>query len=391
MQVTDLFINDMMGRMRMELECDVCVAGAGPGGTLLACLLAQKGVSVILVEQQAHIGRAFRGEILNDEGDQIIKKYNVFERLDAHDYLPLSRIEYWEQQQLVKSVLPDRQGGHFGIHVPQTALLQAMLREAERYESFTLRTGVTVTGLLQDREQRYTGLIGRDATGEILTVHSKVTVGADGRYSTVRKRAGISAQQQKHGYDLLWALIPAPSGWEPLIRFAMVEQQQLSLFTQTRDMIQIGWNIAEGSFASLKQGSCESFVRLLTAAFPDLDEVVNGQIRSWSDFVLLDIFSSSCPLWARDGLVLMGDAVHTMTPTGAFGVNAALRDADVLHLELICALQDEDTTAARLGRFEQLRRQEVDMLQRRQFAMESAFRLHFTDQSHFTGSSMMTN
>jgi 2-polyprenyl-6-methoxyphenol hydroxylase-like FAD-dependent oxidoreductase len=375
----------MMGRMTMNLECDVCIAGAGPGGALLACLLARKGVSVILVEQQEQIGRAFRGEILNDEGDQILQKYNMLELLDPEAYLPLPRIEYWDRKQLVKRLLPDSKEGHFGIHVPQTDLLQAILLEAERYVHFTLLTGVTVTGLLQDREQRYTGLTGRDAAGVAITIHSNVTVGADGRYSIVRKRAGIPVHRIKHGYDLLWALIPAPPGWEPVIRFAMVEQQQLSLFTQTRGMIQIGWNIAEGAFGRLRKEPFEPFVRLLTEAFPDLGGSVKEKIRSWSDFVLLNIFSSSCPYWARDGLVLMGDAVHTMTPTGAFGVNAALRDADVLHIVLTRALEEKDVTAERLGRFEHLRRGEVDMLQQRQVAMESSFKLNFTGQSVMLG------
>ncbi|MFM9278018.1 FAD-dependent monooxygenase [Paenibacillus jiagnxiensis] len=369
----------------MILECDVCVAGAGPGGALLACLLARKGMSVILVEQQTQIGRAFRGEILNNEGDQILQKYNMLDLLDPEAYLPLTRIEYWDRKQLVNSLLPDSPEGHFGIHVPQTDLLQVMLQEAERYEHFTLLTGVTVTGLLQDQEQRCTGLTGRDASGAAVTIHSTVTVGADGRYSTVRKRAGIPVHRIKHGYDLLWALIPAPSGWEPVIRFAMVERQQLSLFTRTRGMIQIGWNIAEGSFGRLRKGPFEPFVRLLTEAFPDLGESVKEKISSWSDFVLLDIFSSTCPVWARDGLVLMGDAAHTMTPTGAYGVNAALRDAEVLHLELIRALEEKVVTAERLRRFEHLRREEVDMLQQRQRSMESSFKLNFTSQSVMLG------
>src|SRR4029077_9375234 len=33
--------------------------------------------------------------------------------------------------------------------------------------------------------------------------------------------------------------------------------------------------------------------------------------------------------WARDGLVLIGDAAHTMSPAGAIGVNVALATAAV--------------------------------------------------------------
>lgn len=34
--------------------------------------------------------------------------------------------------------------------------------------------------------------------------------------------------------------------------------------------------------------------------------------------------------WGKKGVALIGDAVHTMTPTGAFGLNSAMKDADTL-------------------------------------------------------------
>ena len=45
---------------------------------------------------------------------------------------------------------------------------------------------------------------------------------------------------------------------------------------------------------------------------------------------MLDVFSSTSKEWEKDGVVLIGDAVHTMTPTGAYGLNSALMDAHIL-------------------------------------------------------------
>ncbi|MEF2966467.1 FAD-dependent monooxygenase [Paenibacillus sp. M1] len=364
----------------MNMECDVSIVGAGPAGTLLAYLLAKEGVRVTLVEQHTSIGKAFRGEILNEEGDRVLKDHGLLEMINSDAYLPLTRIEYWERQEIIKQVLPSQSGGHFGIHVPQSELLHAVLDKAAEHRNFTLLAGVTVTELLQNEDRRYTGLKARAKNGDTVMIRSAVTVGADGRYSAVRKRADIPAASRRHGYDLLWALIPAPSGWEPVIRFAEVDRQQLSLFTQAKGMIQIGWNIAEGSYPEWKRRSFEPFIARLTEAFPDLRGPVGTHIRSWSDFVLLDIFSSVSEAWAKDGLVLIGDAAHTMTPTGAFGVNSALKDADVLYRELIGALNANDVSAKRLGRFEQARRSDVNALQQQQFTMESSFKLNFTAQ-----------
>ena len=88
--------------------------------------------------------------------------------------------------------------------------------------------------------------------GKEINIKSSLIVGADGRFSSVRKLANIPFEKIKHGYDLLWARIPAPSTWDPTVRLALVNDEQLALFTQQGGFVQIGWNIPEGSFAELR-------------------------------------------------------------------------------------------------------------------------------------------
>ncbi|WP_025719421.1 FAD-dependent monooxygenase [Paenibacillus sp. 1-18] len=361
----------------MKLKCEVCIVGGGPAGTLLSCLLAKQGISTILVERQSVAGKAFRGEILNDEGQQVIQKHRLLEQIHEDYILASTRIEYWEHQQQMKTVKPGSADGNVGIHIPQPRFLEALLKQASTYESFRYLAGTTVTALQGDSEQGYTGLTARDQSGCEITIHSSVIVGADGRYSTVRKLAQMPATNIRHGYDLLWAKITAPVGWEPVTRLALVNGRQLSLFSQAEGYIQIGWNVEEGSFSSLFKQSFEPFIQLMTEAFPDLEHSVHDHIRSWKDFVPLDIFSSRSDTWTLGGLVLIGDAAHTMTPTGAFGLNAALKDADVLASELLRLRQEGGYTAAGLKAFEDRRRQAVTELQERQLTMESTFHEHF--------------
>lgn len=57
----------------MNLKVDICIVGAGPGGSLLAFLLARKNINVALIERDKEVGKAFRGEHLNEEGEAILK------------------------------------------------------------------------------------------------------------------------------------------------------------------------------------------------------------------------------------------------------------------------------------------------------------------------------
>ncbi|WP_081750224.1 FAD-dependent monooxygenase [Paenibacillus massiliensis] len=361
----------------INLDYEVCIVGGGPAGALLACLLVENGISTILLEKQTSIGAAFRGELVNEEGFKVLERHGILKEMPTDAYLKLERIEYWAQQHILKTIVPQEEVGHLGIHISQTELLHAILERANRYEHFKLLTGATMIDLLQNEQGYYCGVTVRMADGELLEVHSAVVAGSDGRYSTVRKRAGIGVEKAGHGYDMLWAKIPTPSGWEPISRFALVNGHQLSLFTQTHEHVQIGWNIEERSYPALVKGSFEPFIQLFAQAFPDLNEQVSRHITSWKDFVLLQIFSASCDTWVKDGLVLFGDAAHTMTPTGAFGLNAALADADVLADELLACLRAGDVSAARLSRFEYKRRAAAEQQQERQFMMEEAFSQHF--------------
>lgn len=361
----------------MKLNAEVCVIGAGPGGALLSYLLAKAGLSVVLLEKQPTLGKAFRGEILNGQGEAVLKKHQILSFLAEGTALPLTHIEYWSGGEIVKTLLPDSPDGNVGIHVPQGDLLNGIISQANEYSNFTLYTGVTVSQLLQNEDGQYYGVSAHFENGEPLELHSSIIVGADGRYSTVRKQAAMSVSNRSHGYDLLWARIPAPDNWQPVIRSAIVDNQQLHLFTQATGHIQIGWNIEEDAYPKLRRQSFEPFIATLIAAFPDLEQHVKQHIQSWHDFVLLDIFSSQVDTWAKEGLVLIGDAAHTMTPTGAFGLNEALRDADWLAEHLIEGLHSNDLSLTWFKQLEQARRNIVDALQQEQFLMEESYQQNF--------------
>ncbi|MEG0261291.1 MAG: FAD-dependent monooxygenase [Lysinibacillus sp.] len=359
----------------MKYEADVCIVGAGPGGALLAYLLAKQNISVLLLEKSATIGKAFRGEHLNEEGEAILKKHRLFEALEESGLLRMEQLELWQDGVELKKILPHPQIGHLSIHVPQVNLLSVILNEAKKFPHFTLMLETNVEKLLQNESGHYCGVLARHNEHEI-EISSKLIVGADGRYSTIRRQSNIEMVKRKHGFDLLWARIPTPIGWKPSIKMTMIDGKQLALFTQAQGYIQIGWNIDQGSFSELRKQPFTLFIDQLIKAFPMLTEAVQKHIKSWQDFVLLDVFSSQCKCWGTKGLVLLGDAVHTMTPTGAFGLNSALKDADCL-ASLIAerGLQGFDVT-----QYENLRQAAIEEVQAIQIEKEQSFSSQFKNK-----------
>ena len=313
----------------MNKKVDVCIVGGGPGGALLANLLAKENVSVLLLERTNDFAKAFRGEHLNEEGERVLKEHDLFERIEQLGLLRMETLEYWHNGECIKTIAPDKKVGHLGIHVPQAHLLQAIIEQAKDYATFDYLLNTTVKELIQNEKGQYTAVRAMH-NGEAIFIEAQLIIGADGRHSSIRKLANLDVTIRDHGYDLLWARIPAPDVWSPSIKMALVDGMQISLFTQAKGYVQIGWNIEKGSFPALRKEPITPFIEKLGIAFPQLAPAVVEHIRSWRDFVLLDVFSSTSEQWEKDGVILIGDAVHTMTPTGAFGLNSALMDAHIL-------------------------------------------------------------
>ncbi|MEH7385085.1 FAD-dependent monooxygenase [Bacillus sp. JJ1521] len=361
----------------MNLQTDVCIVGGGPAGALLGYLLAEKGISTIVVERTSGNEREFRGEHINAETEAILKEHHLFDKIEALGLLKMKKVEYLYGRHIVKSITPTV-GDHVGIHIPQPHFLTAVSNEAAQFPNYQLLLNTTVTGLVQDENGNYTGVKAKQ-NGQEINISSRVVVGTDGRYSTVRKLAGIAAIEETHGYDVLWAKIPAPADWEPSTKMVLANGHQLALFTQTGGMIQIGWNIEEGTFPSLRKQPLEPFLEPLLTSFPELEPIVREHIQSWKNFVCLKVFSSNADTWVKDGLVILGDAAHTMTPTAAIGINCAIKDAYVLAPILEQALIDGDVSETRLIEFEMARRAEIEQQQEMQFEKEETFKDNFLE------------
>jgi 2-polyprenyl-6-methoxyphenol hydroxylase-like FAD-dependent oxidoreductase len=356
----------------MNLQADVCIVGGGPAGTLLGHLLANNGVSTIIIERSAGVNRQFRGEHINAESEAILKEHQLFEKIEELGILRMKKVEYFAGKNIVNSIVPGNHEDHVGIHVPQAHLLRAIIEESEGNKNFQLLFNTTLKELIQDEQGLYTGVKAMQ-NGEEILITSKVTIGADGRYSTVRKLANIPTIELTHGYDVLWTKIPAPAGWEPTTRMVLVNGHQLALFTQTGGNIQIGWNIPEGSFSELRKSSLQPFLEPLIESFPELEESVKEHLLSWKDLVCLKVQSSRSETWVEDGLILIGDAAHTMTPTGAIGINCGLKDAHILAPILTQALKENHIRSEHLKIFEMNRKNEIKTQQIMQLKQETSF------------------
>ncbi|RKE21276.1 FAD-dependent monooxygenase [Streptomyces sp. TLI_171] len=333
-------------------DADVCVVGAGPAGLVLALLLLKTGLRVAVVERARAHQREFRGEILQPGAMALLDRLGVLAGARARGSHRHDRFRLVEGEQVLLDIDYRRLPAPYDhlLSLPQAHLLDELLLHCEKFEGFTYFDGHRVGELLEE-EGRTVGV----RAGK-LTVLARVVVGADGRFSKVRRLAGIEAgRTEAFDLDVLWFKLKVPErapGERRDVRVFRDGGNPVLAYDSFPDSAQIGWTLPHKGYQEVSALGFDHIREQLAAAIPPYAELIRAQIRSPRDVSLLDVFSGRADRWAKDGLVLIGDAAHTHSPIGAQGINLAVQDAVVLHPILVRALADGDTSAARLGEFE---------------------------------------
>ncbi|MFD9125595.1 FAD-dependent oxidoreductase [Kitasatospora sp. NPDC059571] len=317
--------------MSADLHADVCVVGAGPGGLALALDLVRRGLDVAVLERSPDGRRDFRGESVSPDGVRLLDRLGVLGPL-AGEALTVRRLEVADAGRPVLTVDFDGFGYRYRhpLEIPQPRLLAELTVAAERRAGFRLLRHWTATGLLRGGDGAVTGVLAATAHGP-RQVRARLTVGADGRYSRVRDLAGLPAERRPLQRDVLWLRLPRPAEWtEPAYRVRIDGARHALVLPDSAGTVRMGLNIPKGGVRELRAAGTAALHDRIAELVPELADAAREQLHGWSEVALLDIFTATAPRWWAPGVVLLGDAAHTLSPVLGQGVNHALADAAAL-------------------------------------------------------------
>ena len=304
-----------------------CIAGSGPAGAVLALLLARKGIPVVLLEEHLDFDRDFRGDTIHPSVMQILDEIGLADRLLE---LPHTKADSIPVQTATGDViLADlrrlKTRFPYIALIPQTDFLAFITTEASRYPNFRLVMGARVEKLIEEdgyiHGVHYRGL---DGWHEVRAV---LTIGADGRFSRMRRLAGFEPIRTSPSMDVLWFRLPRKTG-DPEQSGGRLSGGHILIKLNRNDYWQIGYVIPKGGYQQIRAAGLEHLRQAIGEMLPEFADRMNT-IQEWKQVSVLSVESNRLRKWYRPGLLLIGDAAHVMSPIAGVGINYAIQDAVV--------------------------------------------------------------
>lgn len=324
-------------------ETACCIVGAGPAGAMLALLLARAGIRIVLLEEHMDFDRDFRGDTLHPSVMQNLREIGLDRAVLAlpHTKMRTITIQTDDGPLTVADFGQLKAAYPFITFMPQKLFLERITAEAARYPNCRLLLGARVEELVTEDEGGVNdanivrGVVyrGQDGWHE---VRALVTVGCEGRFSRLRRLGGFTPITTSPPMDVLWFRLPRLVSDPPDV-LARIGNGRFLILLNRETQWQVAAIIPKGSYQELRAAGIEALHKVVTAAAPELaDRMVT--ITDWKQVSLLSVASDRLAQWYKPGLLLIGDAAHTMSPVGGVGINYAIQDAvvaaNVLHQPL---------------------------------------------------------
>jgi 2-polyprenyl-6-methoxyphenol hydroxylase-like FAD-dependent oxidoreductase len=352
-----------------DADARVLIVGAGPAGAALAQILASRGCRVTLVERQSDFEREFRGEVVMPSGLRVLEQMGLSAQVATLPQRRPERFELYRNRRRVLALdLLEIEAAERPLTLSQPHLLELLVAQASRHDGFRFVRGAVARELLHEGG-RVCGLRLQTRDGE-QRLRADLVIGADGRASVVRQREGFAARAIGTPMDVVWCKLPWPESFGAgLVARGYLGGGHLLIALPAPDgLLQVAWVILKGGYGELRDRGVEDWVRQMADhASPDLARHFRERAGEISRPFLLDARTERVKGWARPGVLLIGDAAHTMSPVGGQGINVALRDAVVAANHLVPALRGGatgDALDAVAARVEPERRPEIERIQR---------------------------
>ena len=314
----------------------VIVAGAGPVGLTAAIDLAQRGIDVLVLDEDYTVSVGSRAICWSKRTLEILDRLGCAERLlDKGVRWNVGRVFFRDEQVYEFNMLPESGHRHPAfINLQQYWVEQFLVERVGELPQAELRWKNKVVGVTQQPDRVAVRVATPD--GEY-TVHADWLIVADGARSPIRGMLGLDTDGQVFRDRFLIADILMSSDF-PAERWFWFDppfhRNQSALLHRQADNVwrvdfQLGWDADPD-----EEKKPENIL-------PRLKAMLGDSARFEIEWASVYTFQCRRMRNFRHARVLFaGDAAHLVSPFGARGANSGIQDIDNLAWKLELVLED---------------------------------------------------
>lgn len=374
----------------MTTQYDIAIVGAGLVGQALAAALScsaktkSKTQLRIALIDPASVSEPATNAALSDydlrvsaltaQSQAFLTRIGAWDNLPANVLSPYQRMHVWDAEG-TGSVTFDAADLHVPAlgHIVENRQTLWALDQVTSAANNIDRVQTVVSSFDNPNDDGYVPV----TLGNGETLLTRLLVGADGALSNVRQLAGMATTEWDYGHHAIVATVRteksvAATAWQ---RFRPEGPLAFLPLHSNDHLASIVWSTQPGEADVVLAMSDADFCTALSAAFEGrLGDVVEVSRRQ-----RFPLRQRHARQYYDRGVVVVGDAAHTIHPLAGQGVNLGFKDAEVLAEELIRAMTKGVSPGADsiLARYQ--RRRQVDNLAT-MAAMEGFKRLFGSDQ-----------
>ncbi|MFV8870242.1 3-demethoxyubiquinol 3-hydroxylase [Serratia fonticola] len=315
---------------------DAVVVGGGMVGAAAALGLARAGLSVALLEHEApetfdpQSPPDLRISAIGCTSVGLLKQLDAWPAVLQMRSAPYRRLETWEWESSRVAFDAATLGlPELGFMVENRILQLALWQQLAQCENLTLYCPARLQAMHRADDQWQVTLSSSE------TLQTRLVVGADGAHSQVRKMAaiGTSGWQYRQACMLITVETDQPQQdvtWQQFLPSG--PRAFLPLYDQWATLV---WYDSPQRIRQLQVLPMAQLEQEIAAAFPSRLGAVKAHAAG--SFPLVRRHAQR---YVQSGLVLLGDAAHTINPLAGQGVNLGYRDVDAL-LEIVADAREQ--------------------------------------------------